>query len=132
MSLSSIRTSEDNKNRVSELTSKLQLGTENVIARLALSYSLSKETNLDLKDLKDSKGKEYSKKVLFGEYFDFYVALICQKYNLYKTNKEIPRFLKLHIDHGLEILHEEVASNPNQHGMDFLLNIIGEGVEQLA
>ena len=68
---SSIRTCEANRAVISALTSKLQLGTENVIARLALAYSLSHEQQLNLKEIKDSKGKEYSKKVLFGDNLPF-------------------------------------------------------------
>ena len=71
---SSIRTSEENKQRVQELTSKLALGTENVIARLAMAYSISKDYKLDIQNIKDSKGKEYSKRVLFGENFPFYAS----------------------------------------------------------
>lgn len=125
---SSIRTSKDNKERVTELTSKLQLGTENVIARIALAYSIAKRDNLDLKKIKDSKGKEYSKRVLFGDNLSFYIALICQKYDLYKSNQEIPRYLKLHIDDGLEVIYDEVKSNPNLLGIDFLLGCIEEGI----
>lgn len=128
---SSIRTSEENKQRVTDLTFKLQLGAENVIARLALAYSLNNGEALELKFIKDSKGKEYSKRVLFGEHLPFYVALICQKYDIYKSNQEIPRYLKLHIDDGLELIHEEVLSNPNLLGTDFLLNCIESGLTVL-
>jgi len=128
---SSIKTSEDNKLRVTELTNSLQLGAENVIARIALSYSLSKEEKLDLKNIKDSKGKEYSNKVLFGNYLPFYVALVCQHYEIYKTNSEIPKYLKLHIDHGLELIHEEWLDNPNLAGIDMLLNFIATGLNDI-
>ena len=62
-----IRTSKENKEVVTQLTSKLNLGTENVIARIAIAHSLAQGKKLDLKDLKDSGGKEYSKAVLFGD-----------------------------------------------------------------
>ena len=129
---SSIRTSEANKVRVTELTSKLQLGTENVIARLALSYSLANSDQLNLKSIEDSKGKEYSKRVLFGDFLPFYIALICQRYNIYKTNQEIPRYLKLHIDDGLDKIYTELESNPNLLGTDFLLQEIENGMVNLA
>jgi DNA sulfur modification protein DndE len=124
----SIKTSEENKDRVSDLTNKLQLGTENVIARLALSYSLAKKDKLELKDIKDSKGKGYREKVLFGDNLPFYISLISQRYGLYKTNQEIPRYLKLHIDDGIEMIYTEVTDNPNQIGTEFLLEIIEEGI----
>lgn len=125
---SSIKTSEANKQRVTELTNKLQLGTENVIARIALSYSLAKSEPLALKSIQDSKGKEYSKRVLFGDNLPFYIALVCQRYQIYKTNQEVPRYLKLHIDDGLERIHNEVTDNPNLLGTEFLLNLIGAGI----
>ena len=80
-----IRTSKENKEIVSQLTRTLGLGAENVIARIALTYSLSKDNKLELKNIHNSSGKEYSKSVLFGEYYDYYLGLICVHYNLYKT-----------------------------------------------
>jgi DNA sulfur modification protein DndE len=121
---SSIRTSEKNKLRVSELTYKLGLGAENVIARIAFSYSISQDQNLELSDIKDSKGKEYSKRVLFGEYLDIYTAMVCKKYDVHHLNKEIPRYLKMHIDQGLEMIEDEVQENPNLQGIDLVLNYI--------
>lgn len=125
---SSIRTSEENREIISMLTSKLQLGTENVIARIAFAYSLAQESRLELKDLKDSKGKEYSQKVLFGDNLSHYVAAVCQFYTIHKTDTNIPRYIKMHIDDGLTLLGVEVKSNPNQLGFDFLLKLISIGI----
>ena len=41
--LTNIKTSKENREVVSQLTRKLNLGTENIIARIALTYSLSKD-----------------------------------------------------------------------------------------
>ena len=124
----SIRTSLENKQRITELTNKLSLGAENVIARIALSYSLSKESKLELADIKDSKGKEYSKRVLVGEYYFLYVAMVCQKYQLHNLNKEVPRYLKLHIDDGIEKIDSELKDNPNILGIDLLLSYVENGL----
>lgn len=126
---SSIRTSERNKEIISTLTYKLQLGTENVIARIAFAYSLAQEKKLELKDLEDSKGKEYSQKVLFGDNLLFYIAAICQFYSIHKTDANIPRYIKMHIDDGLGLLGTEIESNPNQLGFDFLIKLISIGIE---
>ena len=107
-----IKTSSENKAIVTDLTRKLNLGPENVIARLAFSYSLSKSKKFDLKDIKDSKGKEYSK-------------------NLYKSDKDVPRYIKMHIDNGLEILNNELKQNPNLSGFDFLVNKIESGLKHV-
>lgn len=128
----SIRTSLSNKKRVSELTNKLALGTENVIARIALGYSLSNRTNLSLAEIQDSKGKEYSRRVLFGEYDSIYVGMICQKYSLHRLNKEIPRYLKMHIDHGLELIYNTIKNNYNLDGTAFIVEVIEQEISEIS
>lgn len=115
-----IKTSKENKEVVALLTRKLGLGTENVIARMAFTYSLSQDVRLDLNDIKDAGGKEYSKSVLFGEYYDIYLGLLCVHYGLYKTDKDIGRYIKMHVDEGLQLLNEEVNERSNIDGFDFL------------
>lgn len=126
-----IKTSEKNKILVQELTRKLNLGTENHIARIAFSYSLSHKKEFNLDDIQDSKGKEYKEDILFGRYKDFYIALICQFYNLHKTHNDIPKYIKLHIDHGLEIINDFLEKNKNYSSTDFLLEIIEKGISEL-
>jgi DNA sulfur modification protein DndE len=63
------------------LTRKLGLGTENVIARIN-TYSLSQDKKLDLNDIKDAGGKEYSKSV-FGIIM-ILLGLLCVVY----TNRQ--------------------------------------------
>ena len=121
---SSIHTSEKNKQTITDLTNKLQLGTENIIARIAFAYSLSLGEPLNLKKISDSKGKEYSKKVLFGDNEPYYIAAICQFYGIYKSNQEIPRYIKMHLDHGLEQLHDKIGPNSNMYSI-FLIVMEG-------
>lgn len=123
-----IKTSKENKEVVALLTRKLGLGTENVIARIAFTYSLSQDRKLDLNDIKDSRGKEYSKSVLFGEYYDMYLGLLCVHYGLYKTDKDIGRYIKMHVDEGLQFLNEEVNERSNIDGFDFLSEKINKGM----
>ena len=124
-----IKTSKKNKDVVATLTRKLSLGTENNIARIAMTYSLAKNVKLDIKDLSDSGGKEYSKSVLFGDYYDYYVGLISVHYKLYKSDKEIPKYIKLHIDHGLTLLEEEINQRSNVDGFDFLIEKISQSLK---
>lgn len=124
-----IRTSKENKEIVAQLTHKLNLGAENVIARVALAYSVKKEIKFDLKSLKDSGGKEYSRKVLFGTNDQYYLSLIALHYNLHITNHDIPKYIKLHIDDGLQLLNEEVNQRPNIDGFDFLVDKIEGGMQ---
>lgn len=116
-----IRTSRINKDLVTQLTRRLNLGAENVIARIAFTYSISQNRKLDLKDIKDSQGKEYSKKVLFGDKFDTYIGILCCHYDLYKTDGNIQKYVKLHIDDGLSLLNEELEERSNIDSFDFLI-----------
>lgn len=123
-----IKTSKENKEIVSQLTRTLGLGTENVIARIAYAYSLSKDRRLDLNNILNATGKEYSKNVLFGEYFDYYVGLVCVHYGLYKTDKDLAKYIKMHIDDGLQLLNEEINQRSNIDGFDFLVEKIEIGM----
>ena len=126
---SNIKTSKANKEIVSNLTNKLNLGAENIIARLALAYSINLERKLELAKIQDSGGKEYSAKVLFGDYTDYYIALICIHYNVYKSDKDIIRYIKMHIDDGLELLNAEFMGNVSTTGFDFIATKIDQGLQ---
>jgi DNA sulfur modification protein DndE len=123
-----INTSKENKEIVSLLTRKLNLGTENIVARIAYTYSLSQDKKLDLNKIKDAGGKNYSKGVLFGDYYDMYIGLVCVHYGLYKTDKDIPKYIKMHIDDGLALLNEEVNERSNIDGFDFLAEKISNNL----
>jgi len=126
-----IKTARENKAIVSNLSRKLNLGSENIIARIALTYSLSKDRYMKLDDIKNSQGKEYSKNVLFGNNFPFYISLICVHYSIYKTDKDIPKYIKMHIDDGLELINEDILDNPNLDGFDYIIDKIEKGLHQL-
>lgn len=123
-----IKTSRENKLIVTDLSRKFNLGAENVIARIALVYSLSLGRKFKVTDILDSQGKEYSKSVLFGSNYPFYIGLICVYYGVYKTDKDIPKYIKMHIDDGLRIMNEELKDNPNLSGYDYLIDKIETGL----
>lgn len=125
---SSIKTSEVNKARITELTRKFNLGAENVIARLAYTYSISQERKMDLNKIQDSKGKEYSKNILFGKYSNYYVALISQHYNIYKADPNISKYIKMHVDDGIELLYELYGKHQNFNNTDFLIDILDKNI----
>ena len=127
----SIKTSRTNKDIVTDLSQNFYLGAENIIARIALTYSLSKDRLLSLTDIADSQGKEYSKNVLFGNNLPYYIGLICVKYGLYKTDKDIPKYIKMHIDDGLQLMNKELQDNPNLNGYDYLIDKITNGLEDI-
>lgn len=122
--LNSITTSEANKAIIASLTNKLSLGTENVIARLAFAFSLAQGKRLELKNIKDAKGKTYSAKVLFGNQIEIYIAMLCEFYDIQGNDKDIPKYVKMHIYHGLK----EMEPYANSDGIDFLMRCIEDGL----
>lgn len=132
MVFSQIRTSNKNKEIVVELTRKFNLGAENVIARIAIGYSLQSGLKFEPTDVKDSGGKEYSKSVLFGNYYPIYLAMICTHYHISENNKDLPRYFKLHLDHGLQLIYDDITDNPNLIGYDYLFDRIENGLKEIC
>lgn len=130
-----IRTSEANQEIVRKLTAKLPVGTkENVIARIAIGYSLQNDKKFSTSEFNmyDSKGKEYKDHILFdAKHRDFFIALICQHYGIYKTNENIPKYIKLHIDHGLELMDNLFSNSNNYTFLDFLTEHLEKGISLL-
>ena len=130
----SIKTSAANQAIVSNLTQKLPGGAkENIIARVALGYSLSTGKRFKQNEFStyDSQGKEYKEHILFDSYKDFYVALICQAYGINKNNELIPKYVKLHIDHGLEAINYLFENRPQYTFFDFLIENLGKGIDAI-
>ena len=128
---SQIRTSSKNREIVVELTRKFNLGAENIIARIAIGYSLQSSNKFSPLDVKDSGGKEYSKNVLFGNYYPIYEALICTHYQINSNDKDLPRYFKLHLDDGLQRIYDDIKDNPNLVGYDYLFDKIQEGLKEI-
>lgn len=126
-----IKTSTGNKERVTRLTRKFGLGAENIIARIAIAYSLKQGGHFDPTKVKDSGGKEYSRNVLFGNLFPLYLSMICEHYQIKSTDKDLPRYFKLHLDDGLELIDKDVKDNPNLVGFDYLFDKIHEGLSEI-
>ena len=125
-----IKTSKENRDVVAVLTRKLSLGTENIISRIALTHSLSLDRKLDLSEIQNSGGKEYSKKVLFGDYADFYLSMVALHYNLHISDKDLGKYIKMHIDDGLSLINDEFNNNTNMDGFDFLIGEIEKSVNK--
>jgi len=125
-----IRTSLQNRQRVAELTRRFGFRTENVVARIAFVYSLAQGKFGPGAALRDSKGKEYSSQVLFGSYLPVYVAMLCSTYEIPRNHQEIPRYVKLHLDDGIERLDALLAANPNDQPWDLFLQLVEDGLEQ--
>ncbi|WP_262903017.1 DndE family protein [Psychroflexus longus] len=99
------------------------MGAENVIARIALAYSLKSNKKLDLNDIQDSGGKEYSRKVLFGNYDKYYLALVAQHYQLHISNQDLGKYVKMHVDDGLQNLFSKLESKSDTSALIFINSI---------
>ena len=68
---------------------------------------------------------------MFGDYFDIYIGLLCTHYGLYKTDKDIPKYVKMHIDDGLELIDKEVTESSKVDGFEYVTNKIGSVLKQI-
>lgn len=130
-----IKTSEENQKVITDLTRKLPGDTkENVIARIALGYSLSngKRFKREEFDTYDSQGKEYKDHILFdAEYKDFYIALVCQAYQIKSNDEDLVKLIKLHIDHGLQMISRYFEEHEDCTFFELLMNGLDKGVNAL-
>lgn len=127
-----IKTSAKNREVVGNLTRKFNLGAENIIARIAIAYSLKSGVRFSPTNVRDSGGKEYTKNVLFGNYYFIYLALMCTHYGISANNKDLPRYFKMHLDDGLDRIAKDLKDNPNLTGYDYLLDNISEGIDEIC
>lgn len=126
-----IKTSELSHKLIREYSTKLKLPAENIIARIALAYSISKNRQLDIKSIRDSKGKEYKEDTFFGKHKTYFISMLCQLYGIHRTDINLPKYVKLHIDEGLELMDKFFESNVNHTIYDFLIETIDRGVESI-
>jgi DNA sulfur modification protein DndE len=98
-----------------------------------MSYSLSRGAKLSIeKDLQDAKGKEYKDDILFGNYRTYYIALICQHYGIYRTDANMGKYVKMHVDHGLGLMKKIFEDGKNYTGLDFLIEQVEQGIDVLS
>ena len=130
-----IKTSEANRQRVTDLTNRIGGSTrlsENVVARIALTYSLSRGNRLNIEtDVQDSKGKEYPDQILLGKNRSLYIALVCQHYLISSTDGNLAKYIKMHLDDGLELMAKLFEQNKTYTGLDFLFEEVERGIEAL-
>lgn len=127
-----IKTSIKNRDSVTFLTRKFGLGAENIIARIAIMYSLQCNARFSPLEVKDAGGKEYSKSVLFGTLYPLYAAIMCKHYEIRMSDKDLPRYFKIHLDDGLERIMADVKDNPNLVGYDYLFDKIQIGLDSIC
>ena len=60
------------------------------------------------------------------EYINYYVGLVALHYRLHISDKDLSKYIKMHIDEGLSLFNEELTSNSNLDGFEFLVGKIGD------
>lgn len=102
----SIHTALKHKLPIASISKSWGLGKENIIARMAFTISLRMDEAINFETLYDSKGKEYRAKVLFGEHQNIYEELLCKRENINKDHPNFKKYIKAHIDRGLDLISE--------------------------
>ncbi len=126
-----VATSEITEEILGRLSQRFNLASKNILMRIALSYSITRGRQLQLSDIEDTKGNPYKEITLVGKYRSYYIAIICQHYGIYKTDLDIPKYFKLHIDNGLRLLDKLFTESSNYGFTDFLLEHIERGIDSL-
>ena len=131
-----IKTSKANQEVVTFLTQRLPGSPkENIIARIALGYSLAQGKRFTQAEFNsfDSQGKEYKDSILFDvANKDYYIALICQAYGINKNSDLIPKYVKLHVDHGLEQIYYLFENRQQYTFFDFLVENLSKGIDAIV
>lgn len=133
-----IKTSEANKTVVTSLTSKrFKFKDDRTIAQIAIAYSLQLNQTFDIeKDYLnvDNRGKDYPESILGAINTQtndgVYRAILNQHYGKRLTDDEFTKYIKLHLDHGLQILNRDLlqsSKGKNAH-IDYLLGVINGGL----
>jgi DNA sulfur modification protein DndE len=126
-----VSTSEETEAILAKLQSRFSVTSKNILMRIALAYSLTRGRKLSLSKPEDTKGNPYKEITIVGNYRSYYIALICQFYDIYKTDSDIPKYFKLHIDDGLRLLEKLFSESSNYNLSDFLLEHIERGIDSL-
>lgn len=132
-----IKTTIENKDTVTTLTkNKFQFKDDRIIAQIALAYSIQKGSKFELSDwdVKNKGGKEYPESVLGslnGNSNDIIYHVILNHHYGRKISKEdFPKLVKLHLDHGLEMLNKDLIlkDKGKGHHINYLMNLINNGL----
>ena len=116
-----IKTSKQTKEIVVDLSRKLGLGFENHISIIAFGFSIAQVEKLDIKNILDSTGKEYSDSVFFGDKQDVYKGIISVVYGIHPNNPDVIKLIKMHVDDGLFKIQSIYDEKQNLDVFDDLL-----------
>ena len=50
--------------------------------------------------------------------------MLAMNYKVHISDKDLSKYAKMHIDHGLQLLNQEIIEQGNIDGFDFLIEMI--------
>lgn len=111
-----LKTSEETERKIDEMNSSLRLSTKAAVARIAIGVSLKKQEEPSYKFRSvDSNGFEFQRFTLTGDYDDLYKAMIIEKHGKPLMDSEyFPKYVKMHIEHGVSLLYSEFRMAGNR------------------
>lgn len=120
-----LRTSKKTEEQLKTLQKSLHL-QPNLIARLAVSLSLSDPSSVMPDDHHDQLGLEFNRVTLTGEYDSVYKALIIQHTNHPLPDEEyFPGYLKAHLERGVSLLENAYQYAGNYEKFVLQLSSLG-------
>jgi DNA sulfur modification protein DndE len=134
-----IRISKENDELLYKLKTLYNFKNESVVPRIAFSYSLMTGKIFDYENdvAISSDGKEFrDDRMLFGSVIDdtsnlvIYKAVLDQHYNRHTFEQEFTKLFKLHLNHGLNILHDKISNGNISKGdhVDILMKAVKSGL----
>jgi DNA sulfur modification protein DndE len=119
-------TSKETKRILKEIQSRSNL-RPNILARIAINLAIANDYKPSNEQY-DSKGLEFHRDVLLGNYEQLFKSLISQQLNNKLTEKEFfPDILKLYLENGSTILESEYNFAGNYKS--FFSNILKNDME---
>jgi len=102
-----LKISEESSAQLDLLSKRLDL-RRNIVCRLAIGRSLAEKGSVKSIQPKDSAGYEFNRYTLTGEYDELFKALLRQHEREKIDDREyFSKFLRNHIERGLQLLHAE-------------------------
>lgn len=116
-----LRTSEKCKQTLEDLQAKTGI-TPNILCRYAIGLSLLLDEPINLEQTTDTRGQEFNRQVLLGQYDGIFKALMI-KYEERNIEDEdyFPDYTKAHIERGVE--HLKSSYNLTGNREKFLINL---------
>jgi DNA sulfur modification protein DndE len=135
-----IRISKESELILDKLKGLYGFKKEGVLPRIAIAYSLKKGKvfNLESSVIPNSDGRDYrDENSLFGTVikgesnYPIFKAIFDQHYNTLLLEEDFSKLFKLHLDHGLLMLQDEVleADNTSGNHIKVLMRLVKEGLD---